>query len=117
MLGSDNAYKRLFKQVMKNYNEDFVKTEGLSIDFDNLKSAPINKTRPEIIKYPILQKQENPKYKITIIYGDQDIYKSSKDFVINRYPTANVSVIKNCGHIPWLHNPMDYKEILKKHFN
>ncbi len=117
MLGSDNAYKRLFKQVMKNYNEDFIKTEELGIDFGNLKSAPINKTRPEILKYPILQKQENTKYKITIIYGDQDIYKSSKDFVINRYPTANVCVIKNCGHIPWLHNPTDYKEILKKHYN
>ena len=117
MLGSDNAYKRLFKQVMKNYNEDFVKTEDLGIDFGNLKSAPINKTRPEILKYPILQKKENPKYKITLIYGDQDIYKSSKDFVINRYPTAKVCVIKNCGHIPWLHNPTDYREILRTHYN
>ena len=116
MLGSDNAYKRLFKQVMKNYNDDFVKTENLGIDFDNLKADPINKTRPKIVKYPILNKQENPSYKITIVYGDQDIYKSSKDFVINRYPTAKVWIIKNCGHIPWLHNPTEYKEILKKHY-
>jgi proline iminopeptidase len=88
ILGSDNAYKRLFKQVMKNYNDGFVKTDNLGIDFDNLKSAPINKTRPEIVKYPILSTQENPPYKITIVYGDQDIYQSSKDFVVNRYPTA-----------------------------
>jgi proline iminopeptidase len=117
MLGSDDAYKRLFKQVMKNYNDDFIKTDNLGIDFGNLKSASINKTRPEILKYPILQKQENPKYKITIVYGDQDIYKTSKDFVIHRYPTAKTWTIKNCGHIPWLHNPTDYKEILKKHYS
>lgn len=116
IMGSDNAYKRLFKQVMINYNNDFVKLENSGNEFENLKAAPINKTRPEIIKYPLLQKQLNPDYKITIVYGDQDIYQSSKDFVINRYPTANVFTIKNCGHIPWLHNPTDYKTILEKHY-
>ena len=116
MLGSDKAYKRLFKQVMKNYNDAFVKTEYSGIDFSNLKADPINKTRSEIIKYAILNKQENPNYKITVIYGDQDIYKSSKDFVISRYPTAKVITIKNCGHLPWLHNPTDYKTALEQHY-
>ena len=116
MLGSDNAYKRLFKQVMKNYNFDFIKTAHLGVDFDNLKADPINKTRPEIVKYSILNKQENPNYKISIVYGDRDIYKGSKDFVINRYPTAKVWTIKNCGHIPWLHNPIEFKTILEKHY-
>ena len=116
MLGSDNAYKRLFKQVMKNYNYDFIKTEHLGVDLGNLKADPINKTRPEIVKYSILNKQENPNYKISIVYGDRDIYKASKDFVINRYPTAKVWTIKNCGHIPWLHNPTEYKAILEKHY-
>lgn len=46
ILGSDSAYKRLFNQVMKNYNTGFVKIEDLEIDFDNLKADPINKTRP-----------------------------------------------------------------------
>lgn len=116
ILGSDNAYKRLFKQVMKNYNDDFVKTEHLGIDFYNLKAEPINKTRPEILKYPLLSKLEKPNFKITIVYGDQDIYKTSKNFVLNRYPTAKVWSIKNCGHIPWLHNPIEYKMILGKHY-
>jgi proline iminopeptidase len=115
-MGSDAAYKRLFRQVMKNYNDDFIKTDGLAIDFENLKAEPINKTRPEIIKYPLLKKMENAPFKITIIYGDGDIYQSSKDFVINRYPTATVVTLKNCGHIPWLHNPADYTVVLKSHF-
>lgn len=116
MLGNDKAYKRLFEQVIKNYNYGFVKTAHLGVDFDNLKADPINKTRPEIVKYSILNNQENPNYKITIVYGDRDIYKASKDFVINRYPTARVWTIKNCGHIPWLHNPTEYKTILENHY-
>lgn len=115
-LGSDRAYKRLFKQVMKNYNDDFINTDTYGIDFGNLKSKPINKTRKEIIRYPILKKQENPNIKITIVYGDQDIYKSSKNFVFDRYPTAKVYEISKCGHIPWLHNPVEYNRVLMKHY-
>ncbi|GAB3178146.1 alpha/beta hydrolase [Telluribacter humicola] len=116
MLGSDRAYGRLFTQVMKNYNDDFIDTQNLGVDFSNLKAEPINRTRPQIVKYPVLARQEQPAYPISIVYGDQDIYQTSKDFVINRYPTARVLTIKNSGHIPWLHNPADYKSILKGHY-
>ena len=116
ILGNDKAYQRLFKQVMKNYNDGFIKTDNLGIDFENLKAAPINKTRPEIIKYPLLKNLTNSNFKITVVYGDQDIYKSSKNFVINRYPTAKVITIPNCGHIPWLHNPTEYKKIMENHY-
>ena len=44
------------------------------------------------------------------------IYPNSKAFVISRYPTATVWTIENCGHIPWLHNPKKYNEILADHF-
>jgi proline iminopeptidase len=116
ILGSDRAYQRLFKQVMKNYNNGFIHTESYGIDFYNLKAEPINKTRKEIIKYPILKKQENPNFKVTIVYGNRDIYKSSKNFVLERYPTAEVFEISNCGHLPWLHNPTEYREKLKRHY-
>jgi proline iminopeptidase len=116
IFGSNKAYKRLFTQVMKNYNDGFIETDNLGVDFDNLKAAPINRTRPKIIKYPLLQKMTDPMFKITIVYGDQDIYKASKDFVINRYPTAKIATIKNCGHIPWLHNPIEYTKILSIHY-
>ncbi|WP_082893520.1 alpha/beta fold hydrolase [Rufibacter ruber] len=115
-LGSDRAYKRLFTQVMKNYNDGFIQTDGLEIDFDYLRAEPINKTRPQIVKYPILARQENPGFQITIIYGDQDIYNASKNFVLNRYPTAKTVTIKNSGHIPWLHNPSAYKAALEQHY-
>jgi proline iminopeptidase len=117
ILGSDRAYQRLFEQVMKNYNKGFVVFGKPTSNFENLKADPINKTRPEIIKYPLLKKQPKPSFKITITYGDGDIYQSSKKFVLNRYPTAKVIIIKNCGHIPWLHNPRDYEKILNQHYS
>lgn len=116
MMGSDNAYKRLFKQVMKNYNDGFIKTDSLVIDFENLKAEPINKTRPEILKFPVLKSPAEHLVKTTIVYGDQDIYTASKNFVIARYPAANVWTIENCGHLPWLHNPIKYQEILNNHY-
>ncbi len=116
MLGSNAAYARLFTQVMKNYNEDYVDTANLKSEFKYLKAEPINKTRPQIIKYPLLTRIEHPNFTITIVYGDGDIYQESKNFVLNRYPTANVTILKNCGHIPWLHNAADYKTILNNHY-
>jgi len=117
-LGSDEAYKSLFKQVMKNYNEGFIATDhsDLTDDFDLLKAEPINKTRPEIIKYPLLTGLEKPDFKITIVYGDQDIYTTSKNFVINRYPTAQVFTLSNSGHIPWLHHPEAYNNVVRNHY-
>ena len=116
ILGSDKAYMRLFKQVMKNYNEDFIEINDQSADFSNLKADPINKTRKEIVKYPLLSKNTHPAYPITVVYGEMDIYQTSKNFVLGRYPTATVQIIDHSGHIPWLHNPEKYRTVLAAHF-
>lgn len=117
MLGSDKAYRRLFKQVMKNYNKDFTLPGSWKIDLDLVKAAPVNKTRREIKKYPILKPFSCPGLKITIVYGDRDIYGSSKEFVIRRYPAASVWTIGNSGHNPWIHNPPDFSTVLGIHFS
>ncbi|WP_443937677.1 alpha/beta fold hydrolase [Pedobacter sp. MW01-1-1] len=116
MMGSDDAYKRLFEIVVKNYNKGFESASKIEMNFDNIKAGPINKTRPQILKYPLLNKQEAPKYKITITYGVQDIYGPSKKHVINRYPTAYIHTIEKSGHLPWLHNPTEYNRILMSHY-
>ncbi|KAF1019062.1 MAG: Proline iminopeptidase [Acinetobacter bereziniae] len=118
MLGCDKAYQRLFKQVMKNYNSAFTATEDVDTteDYSLLKAACINKTRAEIIKYPLLSGLPQPDFKITILYGDQDIYSNSKHFVIDRYPTASIFSVLNSGHLPWLHNPQAYETIFINHY-
>lgn len=116
LMGSNAAYRRLFTQVMKNYNDEFIGTGSVKADFPNLRAEPINKTRPQIVKYLLLARQPHPSCKITIVYGDKDIYQSSKAFVLQRYPTARVQTLPNCGHIPWLHNPAAYKSVLAEHY-
>ncbi|KAF5308613.1 hypothetical protein FQR65_LT18024 [Abscondita terminalis] len=51
------AYNVFFKQVMINYNgKNLCQKDSLNVnaDLDLLKAAPINKTRKEIVKYPLL---------------------------------------------------------------
>jgi proline iminopeptidase len=116
MLGSDRAYSRLFTQVMHNYHNDFIHPQEVNKSFALLRAEPINKTRPQIIQYPLLHQQAAPGFAITIVYGEKDIYRESKNFVLHRYPTAAVKWIRRCGHIPWLHNPDDYAAILNQHY-
>lgn len=116
IMGSDRAYRRLFRQVLKNYNSGFVESAHQGIEFDYLSAKAVNKTRPQIVAYPVLSPMPNPEFRISIVYGDGDIYQASKNFVAERYPTAQIFTLPHCGHIPWLHNPEGYREVLKKHF-
>jgi len=116
MLGSDNAYRKLFKQVIINYNKGYSSSPH-GINFDNVKALSINRTRKEILEYPMLTDVPSPTFKITIVYGDNDIYGGSKIFVMNRFPTAGIHNIENCGHFPWLHNPSAFRALLAGHFN
>lgn len=116
MMGSDKAHQRLFEQVVKNMNVDFGQQNRPDMNYDVISAEPINKTRPEIKKYPLLTIQEQPTYKITILYGDKDIYQTSQQFVINRYPTAKRVILSNCGHIPWQQNPDEFILALKGHY-
>lgn len=117
MLGSDNAYRKMFAQVLKNYHLGY---GDIQIDNDLLigvHSAPINKTRKEIIKYEALTKFINPNFPIVITYGDDDIYGESKNELIERFPTAEVKIIETCGHIAWKHNLNAFEAILDEFYN
>ena len=115
-LGSDRAYQCLFKQVLSNYHQGFSAEKATSTDLSLLRAEPINKTRPQIVKFPALITPQKVDFPVTIIYGDQDIYGGSKNYVLNRYPQATVHSISHSGHIPWVHNPAEYKTVLADHF-
>ncbi|NME70975.1 alpha/beta fold hydrolase [Flammeovirga aprica] len=111
-LGSNKSYRKLFKQVLKNYHHNFQQIEISDEELAGIHAEPINKTRREIINYKPLTKIENPAYPICITYGDDDIYGKSKGEVIDRFPTAKVYDIKNCGHMPWMHNKVEFEKIV-----
>lgn len=115
-IGSDRAYQRLFKQVLSNYHQGFIAEEATGTDLSLLRAEPINKTRPQIVKYPSLLIPQIVDFPVTIIYGDQDIYGGSKNYVLKRYPQARVHIIRHSGHIPWIHNPEEYLTALANHF-
>lgn len=115
-LGNDKAYRKLFRQVYKNYHSSFIKQETSKEELEKIFSDPINKTRKEIIKYKPLLPMVDPVFPICITYGESDIYGDSKNKLIDRYPTAELHMIEKCGHIPWLHNPAAFNKILDRFY-
>lgn len=116
MFGNDKAYRKLFRQVLKNYHKDYSEVEIKDEFLNKIHSKPINKTRKEITKYEPLTADKYPSYQILITYGENDIYGESKLELINRFPTANLKIIENCGHIPWKHNPTQFNKILTEYY-
>ncbi len=45
-------------------------------------------------------------------YGENDIYGDRKQYVIEKFPTAKLIVVKNAGHIAWLNNAKEYNIVL-----
>lgn len=117
ILGSDKAYGKVFKQVLKNY---YIGHSDLKLDsefYKKIHSKPINETRKEIRNYKSLEEVPNPQFPILITYGDNDIYGDSKNELPKRFPTANIRTIKGSGHIPWKHNYIEFEKILVDFYN
>lgn len=112
MFGNDKAYRKIFKQVLKNYHKDYLEVEITDEFLKKIFSRPINKTRKEIIKYKFLKKFNKADYPIIITYGEFDIYGESKNNLIKRFSIAKIEIIEKCGHIPWKHNPKEFSKIL-----
>ncbi len=116
MFGNDEAYRKLFKQVLKNYHHGYSEVKIKDTFFDKIHARPVNKTRKEIIKYKPLTEFKNPNYPVLITYGENDIYGESKKELINRFPTAQLKIIEKSGHIPWKHNPTEFNKILTNYY-
>ncbi len=112
MLGSNKAHQRMFYLVLKNYHKGYAEITVDKEQLGSIMAAPVNKTRKSIVDYPALKTVLDPSFPIMLTYGVNDIYGSSKQAVIDRYPTARFEEIKASGHIPWLHNPGVFERIL-----
>jgi proline iminopeptidase len=114
MLGSDRAYRSLFKQVLENYNKEFdpsfTATDAM---VENIRAEPINKTRIHIVEYPPLKDFADYHFPIMITYGRKDIYGKSKQSLKTRFPMATFVEYENAGHIAWRHNNEKFVSTLK----
>ncbi|MDH3326948.1 MAG: alpha/beta hydrolase [Gammaproteobacteria bacterium] len=113
MLGSDSAYQSLFRQVIANYNKGLdVEVSASEEILEQVRADPVNKTRKHILEYPILDSPVSYRFPIVVQYGEEDIYAQSKQHLVERFPEAKISIIKNAGHLAWLNNPHDFNDLL-----
>jgi proline iminopeptidase len=117
-LGSDSAYRAMFKQVLANYNKDFDPAfEASDSMVENVRADPINKTRRQIVKSPLLKDAVDYHFPIVIAYGEMDIYGPSRRYVMTRFPKARFVEIEGAGHIAWQHNQEKFDAILKDFYH
>ncbi len=116
MFGSDKAYQKMFKLVLKNYHKNYSEVKIEDTFFKKIHSEPVNKTRKEIVKYKFLTEFNKPDYPIMISYGENDIYGESRNELLKRFPTARVETIEKCGHIAWKHNPSEFNKLLNEFY-
>lgn len=112
MFGADRAYRKLFKLVLQNYHKGYVRIAVREEQLNAIKAEPINQTRKQILSCRALQPFRDPPFAVAITYGDGDIYGESKQAVIDRFPTGRLFEIDKSGHIPWLHNPQRFMQVL-----
>lgn len=113
LLGSDRAYQHLFHQVLKNYHRGWTDVPPSEDLLKQIRARPINQTRKSILKYPSLRPMTDLPFPLLVVYGDQDIYGPSTAKLRDRYPAATYQEIQKCGHIPWVHQPAAFRQILK----
>ena len=116
LLGSDKAYQKLFAQVLKNYHKEYEKVDFSAEYFSQIHAKPINRTIKNIKKYPTL-KGFRESIPVLITFGQNDIYGDSQAKSLARFPSAQQIIIPNSGHIPWVHNPNYFQQVLTKFYH
>ncbi|MFD2247400.1 alpha/beta fold hydrolase [Pontibacter ruber] len=115
-LGSDKAYEKLFTQFCLNCNKGYLVDDPIPVQVDHIVAQPINRTNWAILLYHQLEKMTNPGFKVTVSYGDNDIFGDSTRYVKDRYPTAEFITIPGSSHFPWLQNEAAFYNALSAHY-
>lgn len=117
-LGSDKAYRSVFKKVLANYHKEFDPTfRATEAMVENVRAKPINKTRPRILKYPLLKDAADYRIPILVAYGERDIYGPSRQFVRDRFPRAVIIEIEGAGHLAWKQNKKRFDAVLRDFYH
>ncbi len=117
MMGSDQACRRLFRQVIINYHKGYPVDPPEPEKLAKINADPVNRTRPFIVAYPSLGSFGHTNYPVIVTYGDDDAYGKSREYVYERLPEARFEIIPECGHTPWKHNPVAFLKLLKDFYS
>lgn len=116
VFGLDWAHRKLFHLVLTVYHRGH--TGEIHIDEEvNVKAEPIIETRKHLQKHKELPLViEDTPYPVALTYGESDIYGSTMEKSIARYPSAKMHIIESAGHIPYIHNPSQYFKVVKEFY-
>lgn len=116
LMGSDTAYEKFFTQFCLNCNKGYPVDNLVPVQVDHIYARPINRTNLALLLYLELSVYSPPDLKITVTYGDDDIYGESKKYTSERLPTASFVTLPNTSHFPWLQNPDEFYQVLASHY-
>ncbi|GAB3528681.1 alpha/beta hydrolase [Pontibacter brevis] len=116
MLGSYKAYGKFYTQFSINCNRDFRVKNPVQVMVDHINAKPITRTYFSLLLHPELQPLPDPGFRITVLFGDDDIFGDSIVYVKERYPTSNFIILPASGHFPWLHNEEAFFKVLADHY-
>jgi proline iminopeptidase len=112
MLGSQRAYRQLFRQIIINYHKGYNVPPPDEQKLARISSIAGTFTRSAIRRHPDLEIFGKTSYPVIITYGEFDAYGKSKEFVFRRFPYARKAIIPASGHTPWKHNPVEFSKIV-----
>ncbi len=116
MKGCNKAFKILVLNALNilDANKDSVINHKKSKI--KLKAEPFLHTVREAMNHEKLPELISNEFKVTIIYGENDIFGESMLSMFRRYKYFNAKTIRFSGHFPWIQNMNDFNLILRTHF-
>jgi proline iminopeptidase len=116
-LGSDKAYRRLYKQIIINYHKGFNVAPPEPEKLAKINAKAGNLTRQSIKNFPPLKPFIKTNFPVIVTYGDADAYGDSKKYLLQRFPETTPVIIPRCGHTPWKHQPDFFFNIVKNFYH
>ena len=105
LLAGDQAARRMMAGVWRNYFDPPESAPTPSREWlAGVHSRPIFATRQAALAAPARELLGLPSVPVLIIFGENDIYGSTTERLVARYPNARVVIIPRAGHVPWLQN-------------
>jgi len=112
----DLASRKMMNIVMQNYHKDFDFIDDTDTNWLNgIHSKTILETRSSIVRSNRII-QNNINTPVKIIYGELDIYNDKYEGIYNRFEQSTNIIIKDSGHLPWIHNSVAFYSELESFY-
>lgn len=84
LAGIDTAFHRFYTQFSINCSKDYPEQNPVPLLIDHINAETINRTNLNLLSHTAPQGLPCQDFKITVIYGDDDIFGKSQKYVGER---------------------------------